>query len=637
MAKTALGITIGSHTLRAVQVRKQGQGWAVLRATSQRLEEELRPEAGRILASKGLKGGPVLLGLTGRDVIIRYNLVPPVPDWRLRNLMKFEVLEVSGQSGGEVSADYRKLNLPDPEGTRSEDTVLVCLARNAYLQPMLDGLTGAGFQVEGGCPSSVGLFSCFAVNATYREDETALLVHVGAQGLDIALERGGELLFARNATPGSQAFTQAIATAFATTEAKAETLKIQKGDVTPRGQARYADSTAEKVANAMVATAGQISQLIQSTLMIARAQTKLPDLKVDRVLLAGGGASLKGLDAYLKQAMGVPVERFDPFSECDLSALPEEERTAIQAAPHEWATALGLAQTPLAPAAFRLAVVPEAVRRRRDFATKGVFAVAAGLVAAAALGLLWTARSAAAEEVATQAAQLKADEARKAEGPHQEFMKEVGRVQEAREKHRRLAELSLPGRMLSDTFALLQSNLDGHPEVWIEEVGLQVEDPVHAYNLLHPKPGKFGGFHERDHRRTERTAAILVKGRVSPGASPDKVFNDFVSECKAGAPARNLLVVTKKTFQAKDGRFELEVRPGITLRPKDLADYAPWMLRGPAFEAAAEGGEPTVVTGTDVEGYPVSVRKEQVDPQDWQAMRELVPATAPAPAPAMGS
>src|SRR5207244_2183078 len=104
-------------------------------------------------------------------------------------------------------------------------------------------------------------------------------------------------------------------------------------DVTPRGQARYPDATSEKVANAIMGVAGQVSQLIQSTLMIGRAQTKLPDLKVDRVWLAGGGASLKGLDAYLKQSMGVPVEKLNLLETLDLSELDDAEKAQLEAAP----------------------------------------------------------------------------------------------------------------------------------------------------------------------------------------------------------------------------------------------------------------------------------------------------------------
>lgn len=619
MAKTGLGVTVGSHSLRAVAVVKKGAQWAVTRAFSQRLEESLRDEAGRLLASKGLRGQAATLGLSGRDVIIRYNQVPPVPDWRLRNLMKFEVMEVSGQSGGEVSADYRKLNLPDPEGTRGEDTVLVCLARNAYLKPLMASLEGAGLKVTGGCPRSVALFSAFAVNATYREDETCLLVHVGAAGLDMALQRGGELLFARNATPGGLAFTQAVASAFSTPEGKAETLKLTKGDVTPRAQARYADPTAEKVANAMVATAGQVAQLIQSTLMIGRAQTKLPDLKVDRVLLAGGGASLKGLDAYLKQAMGVPVERFNPFEACDLSGLPDDEKQALEAAPHEFASALGLAQMLSEPAAFRLEVLPDEVRRKRDFATKGVFAIAAAVVAAGGLGILWSARKNAAAEVARQGAVYKGEEERKANKPHKDMVELVKAEQEAREKHRRLAQMSLPGVLLSDTLALLDDAMKDHAEVFLGETTLVVDDTLPSAPLLFPKPGKTGGFQERPYTRHERGAAVKVVGFVSESPAPDKVFNEFVAACRAKAPERHLVVQIKKTYQARERRFELDVLPGTLFHRKDDKESTPWMLRDAKLATPADGGEPTGVRGMNAEGVTVVIPKDQIDPQDWNA------------------
>ena len=624
MANAGIGVTVGSHSLRAVAVRKKGEAFFVTKVVGQRAEEGMRADAGRILAAKGVRGAPVTLGLSGKDVIIRYNQVPPVPEWRLRNLMKFEVMEVSGQSGGEVSADYRKLNLPDPDGTRGEDTVLVCLARNAYLEPLMKSLESGGLKFRGGCPNSVGLFNAFAVNATYREDETCLLVNVGAQGMDLALERGGELIFARNASPGGRAFTEAIAAAFATTEAKAETLKTTKADVTPRGQARYADSTAEKVANAIMGVAGQIAQLIQSTLMIGRAQTKIPDLKVDRVVLAGGGASLKGLDAYLKQAMGVPVERFDPFQNCDLSELPEPERAMVEAAPHEFAVALGLAQTPLAPASFRLDVVPEAVRKRRDFATKGVFSVAAGAAALAALGVLYVARKDASAATDEQRRGLQQAD-KTADAKDGEFRKAVAQQEEVQAKHRLLAELAAPGPLLSDAEALLEAGLASHPEVYLAQVTLLVEDPVGGYTLIHPKGGFGTGYVERPHSRAVRMATVRVIGKVSPGPSPEKVFNEFVQTVKT--KDKRFIVSTRKTFNPREGVFELEIAPGVTLHPTGVEKGAAWVLRTPTY-GFGEGNVPDSVTGVSVEGVPVTLRKEQIEADDWKELTEAFPPTA---------
>jgi type IV pilus assembly protein PilM len=632
MATVGLGVTVGSHTLRAVQVRRKGSAFAVTRALSMRIEESMRPEAGRVLAAKGFQGQSVMVGLSGRDVIIRYNQVPPVPEWRLKNLMKFEVMEVSGQSGGEVASDYRKLNLPDPDGTRGEETVLVALARSAYIDPLFASMNGAGLKVFAGCPNSVGLFNAFAINATYGADETCLLVNIGAQGTDLALERGGELIFARNATPGGKAFTDAVATAFSTSEAKAETLKTTKGDVTPRGQARYPDSTSEKVANAMVAAAGQLVALIQSTLMIGRAQTKIPDLKVDRVLLSGGGASLKGLDLYLKDRMGVPVERFNPFEGVDTSALPEDEKRAVEAAPHEFAVALGLAQSGFdakeVPLAFPLQVLPESTRRKREFAKKGVFAVAAGVVALAALPLLWWARTAAADSVAAHRTKLTTAE-RDAQQKDVDLKREIARLQEAREKHRRLASLAAPGVLMADAVGVLAKNLRERPEVWLEETTLEVADPPRTYRLLHP--AKQGGFDSRDHTRSERTARVKVVGRVSPGQSPEKVFLDFVNGCRSND--LDLTVETRRTFSARDGRFEIAFLRGVELKPAGEQSAPPWSLRRPKGVPDASG-EVTEVTGLDVEGLPMTVRREDVTPESWKAMVDALPK---APAAAEGN
>jgi type IV pilus assembly protein PilM len=628
MANAGLGVTIGSHSLKAVAVRKKGEAFVVTKVVGQRFDAEaLRDDAGRVLAAKGVRGIPATLGLSGRDVIIRYSQVPPVPDWRLRNLMKFEVDEVSGQSGGAVSADYRKLNLPDPDGARGEDTVLVALARNAYLDPLVASLKAGGIAFRAGCPNSVGLFDAFAINATYTEDETSLLVNVGAQGMDVAIQRGGELIFARNVSPGGKAFTDAIATAFSTTEAKAEAMKIAKADVTPRGQARYPDPTAEKVANAIMGVAGQLAQVLQSTLMICRAQTKLPDLKVDRVLLAGGGASLKGLDAYLKQAMGVPVERFDPFATCDVSGLPADEAEALAAAPHEFATALGLAQSSLAPGAFAIEVMPESMRRAREFATKGVFSIAAAVVAVGALAILYVGREAAAKEVSAQGVALNRTETI-AQQRDSEFQKVLSQAQEEREKHRRLAERAAPGVLFSDAMRLLHERMP--QEVYLDTVTLQVTDKTSSYDLMHPTAGAGrGGYQVVSHTHTVRTPVVVVVGKISASNNQAQIFNDLINRLKGND--LGLLVRTTKVLSGNE--FTIEIAGAVALRPlaKDgtTEGGTPYVLRQPVLE---EGDES--VKGLSADGVVIVVKKDQVSAEDWKTLLSYdvkKPETPPPP------
>lgn len=630
MASTGLGVTIGSHSLRAVKLRRKGSGFVVQKVFSERIDEATRPAAGRALAARGLTGAPVTLGLTGRDVIIRYSQVPPVPDWRLKTLMKFEVDEVGSQSGGDVSADYRKLNLPDPEGTREEETILVALARNRHIDEQLKALASGGLKLAGGCPNSVALFNAFAVNATYTEEETAILVNVGREDVDVAIQRGGELLFARNATPGGKAFTEALMQAFSTTESKAEQMKLTKGDVTPKGQARYADGSAEKVANAMMGVAGQMSSLIQSTLLIARAQTRMPDLRIDRVLLAGGGASLKGLDLYLKQAMGVPVERFNPFVLCDLEGLSPDDRQLVDGAPHEFAVAVGLAQLRLSPAAYVLEVLPAGLKRQRDFWTKGIFAVGAAVVMAAVLFAIYSGRKQAASDYAEQRERFNTLAAQVRQRDNG-VRKELATAQEALVKHRLLAQRVAPGTFLADVWSELQKHLEGSPNVYVGSLAMRLEEPSNEFLYVRPrradKPGSGYDTTTRS-RYLTREASILVTLKVSGGERPDQVAATFTKACVDNA--LGLVVDTPTRFKGgkpgEDGEFQLAFWPGLPLPPPG-AEGRTKVLRHPSpkdpWAAMLDDAKaPTAFVGLGADGLRQVVPFAEVAPQELKKLLE---------------
>lgn len=608
MANIGVGVTIGSHSLRAIKVRRKGEGYVVQRVFADRLDEAARPVAGRALAARGLKGARAAVGLTGRDVIIRYTQVPPVPEWRLKTLMKFEIEEVGSQSGGDVCADYRVLDLPDPDGTRADQTILVAMARNRHVDALIQALDSGGLKLDEGVPNSVALFNSFACNATYTEEETALLVNIGAENVDLAVQRGGELLFARNSTPGGKAFTEAIAKAFSTTEGKAEKMKVGKADVTPKGQARYDEPAQEKVANAIMGVAGQLASLIQSTLMIARAQTRLTDLKIDRVLLTGGGATLKGLDLYLKQAMGVPVERYNPFALCDLSGLTSEERTLVETAPHEFAVALGLAQNAIAPEAFRLSILPAALRRVRDFAEKGVYAALAGVVMLGALFLLYQGRKDAAGVYQTRLATLTraANDARARDSRVRTVLKAA---QEQEVRHVLLAELAGPGRLLADALAEVERHTS--PHVYIHTLKLNVAKPAYHFEYVMPKnPRQPSGYVkvERDFGQ-QRVASVELKGRISGGENPAAIFNRFVEAMQANA--RGLDVRTRGTLKrvGTESEFDLEILPGVALEPESDKGSTV-VLREMQIEE--EDGKPVAFVGRRADGVRIRVPFEQV-------------------------
>ena len=111
MASQAIGVDIGTHAVKIAVLQKKGAVTRALRLYRAPLAGDADPVRMQgALARAQIAGGPALLGITGRDLIIRYTHIPPVPDWRLQLLMQFEINEVSGQSGEEVAADYRCLD-----------------------------------------------------------------------------------------------------------------------------------------------------------------------------------------------------------------------------------------------------------------------------------------------------------------------------------------------------------------------------------------------------------------------------------------------------------------------------------------------------------------------------------------------
>ena len=62
-------------------------------------------------------------------------------------------------------------------------------------------------------------------------------------------------------------------------------------------RAKYRDSAEEKIANNLMGVGGHFVSAFNSSVMFAKAQTKVPDCAPDRMVLMGGGGQLRGFRA----------------------------------------------------------------------------------------------------------------------------------------------------------------------------------------------------------------------------------------------------------------------------------------------------------------------------------------------------
>ncbi len=387
MAKITVGVDAGSRGARFLALRKKGTGLSVQAFAFLPLGEDAR-------VPPSFRGREWVLGLGGRDLRLHYAQVPPVPDWQLRNLVEFEVKEIASQSGQELCADFNLL--PGSSELTGEDMVLIALAREENAEERRKWTEERGGKLAALTPTPIALYNALLVSGETREGETLLAAHLGRETMDVVLTRGPDLLFARNLSGGGKVFDEAVAQAFNLTLERAEKVKIEYANLDPSARERYASSQEEKVSRALLGASGQLASALRSTVAFCQTQTGLRDLKVDRILLSGGTASMRGITRLLNEHFRCPVDLMDPFAggAVDLSSLTREEARELMEEGPRAVLALGLAAGRASGDLYEVEILPTRLRKKREFLAGPLFSWIAGAAAFLFLVLFFQASAA---------------------------------------------------------------------------------------------------------------------------------------------------------------------------------------------------------------------------------------------------
>jgi hypothetical protein len=325
----------------------------------------------------------------------------------------------------------------------------------------------------------------------------------------------------------------------------------------------------------------------------------------------------------------VPVGYFDPFQLCDTSGLQPDEQAMIATNPHEFTVAVGLAQNRVAAESMQLSVLPAALKRARDFATKGIFTVIAAAVMVGALFLIYNGRTTASAEFSARARAVKSKEGT-AGNDDKKMRAALSVAQEQEVKHRLLAELVQPGVLLSEVWAEVESNVT--PYIYIDTVQLNVSTPTHTFDYYKPKnvTKPASGYMRTPRSRYRlRDCNVRVKGRISHGQNASRIAGDFINACIANK--RGLLVETVKPPRegkgGRDGTFEIDFFPGVTLESA-VDKGAPVTLRDISLDDKAE---PTAFLGFQASGVQVSVPLDAVKKRQRNELVKMLQAAPDKP------
>ncbi|HEY3248948.1 MAG TPA: type IV pilus assembly protein PilM [bacterium] len=350
-SKSFIGVDIGSHAIKAVEVGSAGARWRVLHAgvgpTPPGAVKEgavVEPQAlglavRQVLASSGIRAGRVVSAVGGQAVIVRELKLPPMTDSELKQAARFEAERYIPYGAKEVNMDFDVIGESVEEGQKKVVMLLVA-ARREIVDRHTQALLAAGLQPFVLDVESFAVMRALNAQASTNGEGATVFVDIGAESTDIMVTEGGEFRLTRNVNIGGDNLTKAVASRMEMEFQSAAQVKEQKGTILLEGEPLPDDRTVLSVHDVMLPILGDLATEIRRSLDYF--QTRWRGSKVGKVVLSGGTANLRNLDRFLSLELGVPTVVGNPFVDVDVSdrVLPAGARE--QAAP-AMATAVGLA------------------------------------------------------------------------------------------------------------------------------------------------------------------------------------------------------------------------------------------------------------------------------------------------------
>jgi len=354
--ESVVGVDIGSSAIKVVQL-KNSQGQATLetygeialgpfadkevgQATS--LPAHKLAEALKIL----LKEADITSKTCGVAVpfassLVKLIEVPPLDIKKLETVVPIEARKYIPVPISEVQLDYfvvpeteQKLflgvkNIEDMEAQKLETKmVLIVAMHNETLRKFtetikLAGLTPDFYEIE--------VFSNIRSTVAHSLAPVAI-IDLGAATSKLYLVELGIILASHVIPIGSQNITQALAKSTHISITKAEEIKRQAVILTG-----VSNNDAASVSHAATLTMEQI--FAEARRVLLGFQNKYNKV-ITKVVLTGGGATLKGVSEFARQQLELETEIAQPFSHVQSPAFLEE--TLKQAGP-DFAVAVGVA------------------------------------------------------------------------------------------------------------------------------------------------------------------------------------------------------------------------------------------------------------------------------------------------------
>jgi type IV pilus assembly protein PilM len=348
---TVVALDIGSSSIAGVELKTARERVTLTKAAVEPLPpglvhdgeivrpDELAGEIKRFWRTARFSGKRVRLGVANQRVVVRTIELPALEDDRERRAaVEFEAAEQIPIPPDQTVVDSQPvLRFSNEAGDRERHVVvaahrdmvdgLVATVRQAGLQPV-------GIDLEAFAILRALLAPPPVIDEGSQDTGAVAVCHVGAEVTNMIVAVDRRCHFTRLVGFGGSHLTKAVSERTGLPAEEAEAVKTACGLLGDPLDGWDADTVAE-VRHALALGARPLVREISRSLDYYRGQSFARP--IDRLVISGGTSLCAGIDRYLQQGLGLPVEIGDPRRQLDDSGDMDGDVAARAA------VALGLA------------------------------------------------------------------------------------------------------------------------------------------------------------------------------------------------------------------------------------------------------------------------------------------------------
>jgi len=361
-----LVLDIGTSAIRLAELSSTKEGYQLSRYYQRELDidpamdDEDKAERRKEVLQQLLKDAKVrsrraVVAVPGQSVFTRNRPLPPVPEYKVTQIVRYEIQQQIPFSLDQIALDYQVLGRTEAGGY----DVMMAAIKVDVVEKQLDILRKVKRSIDVVDVAPIAAYNWLKNTGEFGDDgQCVALVDLGATTTDIVIQKDNQFRFTRSLHVGGNDVTSAIASGFNMSFAEAEKLKREKG-FAPTGDVKRDGKGGEVIGRVL----GRLVAEINRSFAYFRSQPG--GGPIQRVIVTGGGACLRNIIPYLQRSLGMEIRIAQPLA--GLAIAPKANEASEH--PEQSCVALGLALRCCQSVPIQINLIPPRVRelaRRKE-------------------------------------------------------------------------------------------------------------------------------------------------------------------------------------------------------------------------------------------------------------------------------